>query len=259
MPFRENADFMVNFSQETRHGGFAGSGIPGKHQVQRHRSYLHAFLLAYPSHFNEIDHPGDVFLHPRESNQTAETVYQVAESWEFLLGRRSTEGLEVVSSLSVILFGGLPIPVGRFHFVLRHALAAFVAEAQGILGISVILLGGPAIPLRRLDLILGHTLAVLVIDAQIVLSCGVILLGGLAIPLRRLDLILGHTLAVLVIDAQIVLSCGVILLGGFAIPVRRFHLILRHALAIGVADAQDVLGIRSILGAVPAMDRRRQR
>src|ERR1051325_3199476 len=174
MPFRENADFMVNFSQETRHGGFAGSGIPGKHQVQRHRSYLHAFLLAYPSHFNEIDHPGDVFLHPRESNQTAETVYQVAESWEFLLGRRSTEGLEVVSSLSVILFGGLPIPVGRFHFVLRHALAALVADAQVILGSSVILLGGSAIPVRRFHLILRPALAIGVADAQDVLGIRVI-------------------------------------------------------------------------------------
>src|SRR6266516_6447628 len=75
------------------------------------------------------------------------------------------------------------MPGVRLHLILGHALALVVADSQIGLSCSVILVGGLAIPLRRLRIILRHALATPVAVAQTVLIISVILLGSLAIPL----------------------------------------------------------------------------
>src|SRR5437870_1661001 len=69
------------------------------------------------------------------------------------------------------------MPGVRLHLILGHALALVVADSQIGLSCSVILVGGLAIPLRHFLVIRHRASAVVVAVAQIVLSRGVTLLG----------------------------------------------------------------------------------
>src|SRR6266480_1861249 len=102
-------------------------------------------------------------------------------------------------------------------------------QGHALLGMLIALPHCQQQPLVSLDQILRHAFAAYVADAQIFLRRGVILFGGFAIPFHRLHVILRHAFAVCVAGAQDVLRLREILLGGFAIPFYRLHRILRHA------------------------------